>query len=92
MLTLVTGTGYTGRRVLDRFEIFEPTCVGLSRVDDGSRPGELVTALAEKKRPLAFFTTGHTVPDDLEAASPRGLARLLLRAGRESQLQTEINA
>ncbi|MCP3979355.1 MAG: hypothetical protein GY716_08505 [bacterium] len=68
-------------RIIDRFAPIEPTCVGLSRVDDGSMPGELVTALAAHKLPLAFFTNGQSVPEDMQLASPHGLAALLLRAG-----------
>jgi flagellar biosynthesis protein FlhF len=69
-------------RILDRFAALRPTCVGFSRVDDGALPGQLVTALASRRVPLGFFTTGPAVPDDLVVASPQGLAALLLRAGQ----------
>jgi flagellar biosynthesis protein FlhF len=68
-------------RVLDRFAGLGPTAAGLTRTDDGARVGELVSALAERGLPLAFVTTGHAVPDDLEHASARGLTALLLRSG-----------
>ncbi len=67
-------------RVLERFAEARPTCAAFSRVDDGARVGELVTALAGSKLPLSFLTTGHRVPDDLEGATPRGLAAILLRS------------
>jgi flagellar biosynthesis protein FlhF len=72
------------RQVIERFAPLRPSCVGFSRVDDGGRLGELVTAVAPTGWPVAFFTTGHRVPQDLENASPRGLAARLLRAGCES--------
>jgi flagellar biosynthesis protein FlhF len=69
--------------VLDRFAPLEPTCAAFSRVDDGLRVGELVTALAGSRLPLSFVTNGHRVPDDLDTVSPRSLAAMLLRAGRQ---------
>jgi flagellar biosynthesis protein FlhF len=69
-------------RVLDRFAPLRPTCAGFSRVDDGLRVGELVTALAGSELPLSFVTCGHRVPQDLDTVSPRRLTALLLRAGR----------
>jgi flagellar biosynthesis protein FlhF len=72
------------KRILERFAPLRPTCVAFARVDDGDRPGELVTALADAKLPLSFITTGHQVPEDLESATPRGLAALLLRVGHQA--------
>jgi flagellar biosynthesis protein FlhF len=80
------------RRVLERFAIVRPTCVAFSRVDDGRRVGDLVTALSEFDLPLSFLTNGHRVPDDLQNATPRGLAALMLRqagrSGRTSRQET----
>ncbi len=69
------------REACDRFSTLRPTIAALSRTDDGSRPGECLTAIAERRLPLGFLTTGHRVPDDLEPATPQRLAALLLRAG-----------
>ncbi len=69
------------RDVVDRFDPVRPTCIAFSRVDDGRRLGELVTATAASRLPLAFITNGHRIPEDIEDASPRGLAALLLRSG-----------
>lgn len=71
-------------RVLEQFASVRPTCVAFSKVDDGRRIGDLVTALARTDLPLAFTTHGHRVPDDLVAATPRRLAALMMRAGRSS--------
>ena len=79
-------------RVLERFAVLRPSCAAFSRVDDGGRPGELVTALASARLPLSFVTTGHEVPGDLESASARGLAAMLLRAGTPPCRATETNA
>jgi len=79
------------RRVLDRFSVLEPTCVAWSRIDDSRRTGELFTASADRRLPLSFVTNGHSVPDDLEPASPRGVAALLLRSGEARSPQTEAS-
>jgi flagellar biosynthesis protein FlhF len=71
-------------RALDAFASLRPTCVALSRVDDGERLGELVSAVAPTPLPLAFVTNGHRVPDDLASASAGSLALLLLRGGRRA--------
>jgi flagellar biosynthesis protein FlhF len=80
------------RRVLERFEPVRPTCVALSKVDDGGCIGELVTAIAPTRLPLAFLTNGHRVPDHLVEASPRRLAALLLQSGFRSSPQQEMRS
>jgi flagellar biosynthesis protein FlhF len=79
------------RRVLQRFAPLEPSFVAISRVDDAARPGELVTAVAQAGLPLGFLTNGHRVPDDLQEATPRTLAALLLRSGCHEVAQRGIS-
>jgi flagellar biosynthesis protein FlhF len=69
------------RRVIERFAEIGPTFAVLSKVDDGARPGELLTALAPTNLPITLLSTGHRVPQDLEDASSARLASLLLRSG-----------
>ncbi len=64
---------------LERFDSFEPDCAAFSKIDDGGRIGELVTALLPTRIPLSFTTHGHRVPDDLSVASARGLVSMMLR-------------
>jgi flagellar biosynthesis protein FlhF len=81
--------GEEATRILERFRPLEPSCLAFSRVDDGGRLGELVTAAATSEIPLAIFTHGHRVPDDIADASPLALTNMMLRtesvsvAGRE---------
>lgn len=77
-------------RVLRRFSVLRPTCAGFSRVDDGERLGELVTALERSGLPLSFVTTGHHVPGDLESASPAALAGFLLRGASDTARRMEV--
>ena len=79
------------RRMIDRFAALDPTCVAFSKIDDGNRPGDLVNALAETDIPLAFVTNGHRVPDDLEDATPRGLAAAMLRSADDGGRGREMH-
>jgi flagellar biosynthesis protein FlhF len=79
-------------RIIETFEPLDPTCAAFTRVDDGTRVGELVTALASSTLPLAFYTDGHRVPEDLGDASPRKIAALLLRAAYGAGNRQEIHA
>ncbi|HEU4403269.1 MAG TPA: hypothetical protein VFT43_14325, partial [Candidatus Polarisedimenticolia bacterium] len=76
-------------RVVRRFALLRPTCAAFTKVDDALRPGDLVTALAGTRLPLAFMTNGQRVPRDFEPASPLRLAALLLAAGRRPERPAE---
>jgi flagellar biosynthesis protein FlhF len=79
-------------RAVERLAPLHPTCVAFSRVDDGDRVGELVSAVAGLDLPLAFLTNGPRVPDDLESATARSLAVLLLRGGASRARSKEMTA
>lgn len=73
--------GEEARRVIERFRPLQPTCAVISKADDGSRPGEILTALIPERLPIAFITHGHRVPEHLSEASPRGVTAMLLDSG-----------
>jgi len=51
-----------------------------TKLDETTTFGPIVNEAVRTKLPIAYFTTGQNVPDDIEAASPGKLARLLLGA------------
>lgn len=51
----------------------------LSKLDESGFMGPALNALAMCEKPLAFFTTGQRVPEDIEPASHRRLAWMLTR-------------
>ena len=65
----------------------DPASIALGMVTTSST--RAATALAATELPLAFLTTGHRIPDDLQVASPRALAALLLRSGFRSLARQE---
>jgi len=82
------------RRIIDRFSIRPPQGVVLTKIDETSYFGPAWALLAESRLPLAYFTTGQRVPEDIEVATNEELlARLLLLARHflpEAGTQTQL--
>ncbi|MBV9744138.1 MAG: flagellar biosynthesis protein FlhF [Acidobacteriia bacterium] len=56
-------------RVIDSYEIFRPQRLLFTRLDETSCLGPLFNEAARTRKPLSFFTTGQSIPEDLEAAT-----------------------
>jgi flagellar biosynthesis protein FlhF len=61
-----------------RFGIFRPEGLILSKLDEALSFGSMYNISQRLKLPLAYFTTGQRVPDDLEPATRERLAALVL--------------
>jgi flagellar biosynthesis protein FlhF len=62
---------------MTQFESFSYQSVVLTKLDETSRIGNLVSAIASRGIPLSYLTDGQTVPLDIAVASPmRLLSRL----------------
>jgi flagellar biosynthesis protein FlhF len=64
---------------LQRFESYGCSRLVLTKIDRCGRLGPTVNAICESDLPLGFFGAGDRIPQDIEPASPRKLAALLLR-------------
>jgi flagellar biosynthesis protein FlhF len=53
----------------------------LTKLDEAAGLGGILKAIEAIKLPISYVTTGQNVPDDIELADARRLARLIL--GRE---------
>jgi flagellar biosynthesis protein FlhF len=51
----------------------------LTKLDEADTLGGCLAVLASCSRPLSYLTTGQAVPDDIEPADRKRLARLILR-------------
>jgi len=60
---------------LRQFEPFDYKAVVLTKVDETNRLGNAISALAERRKPLSYLTTGQRVPQDIERAR---VTRLLM--------------
>jgi len=65
--------------IIRKFSLCAPDRVLFTKVDETSSIGTVVNLIHEYPITLSYFTNGQSVPDDIIAASSRGLAELLLR-------------
>ena len=54
-----------------------------TKLDEIQDPSAMVNFLVSEPRPVSFFTTGQRVPEDIERASRKRLARLMLDAVKD---------
>ncbi|MFN7161991.1 MAG: flagellar biosynthesis protein FlhF, partial [Fimbriimonadales bacterium] len=57
-----------------RFQLFEPSAIILTKLDEAARVGNCVNLAFEAGLPLAYFTTGQRVPEDICHADAQTLA------------------
>jgi len=65
-------------RAAERFGSLGPDRLILSKTDEAEVFGPALNAVTRLRLPLSYLTTGQEVPDDVEAAESRTLARLVL--------------
>jgi flagellar biosynthesis protein FlhF len=64
--------------IAQRFEALKPTRIIFTKLDETSTYGPLLSTLVRVKRPLSYLGTGQEVPQDLEMATSRRVADLIL--------------
>lgn len=57
------------REIMQQYETFGYRSVIITKFDETTRVGNIISVLGEKKKPLAYITTGQRVPQDFEQAS-----------------------
>jgi len=62
-----------------RFSIFEPDAIVLTKLDEAARMGNCVNLALRRALPFAYFTTGQRVPEDITLADAHALACATLR-------------
>jgi flagellar biosynthesis protein FlhF len=66
------------RRTLARYDVFAPSRLLFTRLDETEEYGNLFELAYQTTLPLSYWGTGQRVPEDLELAQPERLADLLL--------------
>ncbi len=80
-----------------QFQAANATSIILSKLDEASQLGPLLSLAEEVNLPISYITTGQDVPDDIEPAQADRLARLILgrdqiaRASRLRQPAQTVN-
>ena len=68
-----------------RFAAAGTTALVLTKLDEATGLGNLLPLLRTSKLPLSYLTNGQNVPDDIEPADPRRLARVVLGMEEETK-------
>lgn len=63
------------REILQQFEPFKYRAVVLTKIDETMHIGNMISALSEHGKPIAYVTDGQVVPQDIERAT---VARILM--------------
>jgi flagellar biosynthesis protein FlhF len=66
------------RAAVDRFAMVHADRLILTKLDEADGLGGILGVLGQADRPVSYLTTGQAVPDDIEPANRRRLARLIL--------------
>jgi flagellar biosynthesis protein FlhF len=66
------------RAAVERFSVVRADRLILTKLDEADGLGGVLAVLGQADRPVSYLTTGQAVPDDIEPADRRRLARLIL--------------
>lgn len=72
------------RSAIENFRCLNPNSLLFSKLDETRRFGALFTVAAECRLPVGYFSIGQNVPDDIELASVRTIAKLIIDDGGSS--------
>jgi flagellar biosynthesis protein FlhF len=67
------------RAAVERFAVVQFDRLILTKLDEADGLGGVLAVLGMSPRPVSYLTTGQAVPDDIEPADCKRLARLILR-------------
>ena len=71
---------------IDRFEMFRPTRLIFTGLDETTRAGSIFSAAAASRLPVSFLANGQSIPEDLEPASTARVVELALGAYHQAAL------
>ena len=72
----------TLEQTAERFAAVGTTALILTKLDEASGLGNVLPLLRSGGLPLSYLTNGQSVPDDIETADARELARMILQVDR----------
>ncbi len=61
-----------------KYKKLNPSGLILTKFDEAASIGPVITALKEYKIPLAYFTNGQNIPDDIEPASKEFIGKIVI--------------
>jgi flagellar biosynthesis protein FlhF len=66
------------RAAVERFAVARADRLILTKLDEADGLGGVLAVIGQANRPVSYLTTGQAVPDDIEPADRKRLARLIL--------------
>jgi len=69
------------RAIVESFGVMQITRLLVTKLDESSSFGSIVNLQIDKKLPLSYLTRGQRVPEDIEPASGKKVAELILGEG-----------
>jgi flagellar biosynthesis protein FlhF len=63
---------------IKKFGLYGADCLAVTKLDETTRPGAILQAIAENDLPLSYFCSGQRVPEDLQVATAEALANRIL--------------
>ncbi len=79
LVLAVTTRGRDLERILRHYGLLKPSRLLLTKLDETECHGPLLGLPLASRLPVSFVTTGQNVPDDIEQATPEGVAAYLAR-------------
>jgi len=73
-------------RTIDRYEIFAPSKLIFTRIDETASLGAIVSESARTGKPVSFLGTGQQIPEDIEPATASRLLEMVLDGRQERSL------
>lgn len=73
-----TSSKTTLMQILDEFSILKPNAMILTKLDEAASFGTVIESLKVNPIPIAYFTNGQLIPDDIEPASNDKFGKLIL--------------
>jgi flagellar biosynthesis protein FlhF len=73
-------------RAIDRYEVFSPSKLIFTRIDEASALGAVVSESVRTGKPVSFLATGQQIPEDIEPATTSRLLDLVLDRRQERAL------
>ncbi len=67
------------QEIMNKFTAVNPEKIIITKIDETSSLGMIMNLLRNQKISLSYFTTGQSVPDDIESASADMLTDMLLK-------------
>ncbi len=86
---LVQSACSTGKAITDcieKFSAFNLSAMILTKTDEAPAIGQAVEALQKSRLPLAYFTNGQQVPDDIEPATIKNIAHFTFASLDEEKI------